>query len=158
MFAAISVLALSAGVQAAPPAPPTILTVADKPFDAGHSLVLQIEVDPAANIRSCIVEKSAERAGLYQAAKTIDVPPVPRQVLADLDRPGAVGAMTFDADIDDVVTGKPVWLRVRSINADGEKSPYVYATEAVVPTQQFFDGKRFWFFVVMAFVCGSVLA
>jgi hypothetical protein len=149
---------------ATPPNPPRIVSVSDKPFDDGHSVVVVLEADPDPAIKNYVIERAFERAGLYGNAQTPEPPSHPEPTEPPKELPPGVETVTvrqilrIENEVGGLPTDKPVWFLAHAVSTAGEKSPYVYSEQPVIPTQQLFDGNRFWFFVVTVFVCGSVIA
>ncbi|OAI54281.1 hypothetical protein AYO47_03190 [Planctomyces sp. SCGC AG-212-M04] len=158
LSACLGLLAMAADAQAAPPSPPTFVSVADKPFDDGHSVNLEVEADPDEAVSRVVIERAFEKNGLYAAPESIDFPSMPPAAISGVNQEAVRRSLFIKADFGGLPVGKPVWFRAHVLNTAGERSPYVYTEQPVIPTQQFFDGNRFWFFVVTAFVCGSVIA
>jgi hypothetical protein len=147
-------------VEAASPAPPTSISVHDVTLDAGDALEVMIDASSTKPIEGVkfVVQKSMEQNGVYKEAATVDASAVIKERLANPFSPRVPEDLVFDAEVGDIPSGKPVWFRAYAVNAAGEKSPYTYSSEPGIATQQFFDGNRFWFFIVTLFVCGSVVA
>jgi hypothetical protein len=51
----------------------------------------------------------------------------------------------------------PYFFRVTLVDVDGVESPPALTTSAIVPTRQWFDGDRFYLFIVIFIFCGSVI-
>ncbi|WP_231754070.1 DUF6754 domain-containing protein [Caulifigura coniformis] len=157
----LCLLLLAATADAAPPAPPRFVSITDKPFDNGHALVVVLDVDPEPAATTCILERSFERKGLYGEPQTLERP-TPAEPIQTSELPSNAEVVKLvthiETEVGDLPTDKPVWFRAYAVNAAGEKSAFVYSDQPTVATEQFFDGNRFWFFVVTVFVCGSVIA
>jgi hypothetical protein len=140
---------------AAPPQAPSQISASDKPLDGGDALhvIVTREVSEPADATKIVIQSSREEKGLYTEAAIISLDPAAGPKDA---KPNS--GPTLETDVTGVRTGKPIWIRAYAENAAGEKSAYVYASSPAIATQQFFDGHRFWFFIVTAFVCGSVIA
>jgi hypothetical protein len=147
--------------RSAPPAAPVRIKAVDVPWDAGHALavtVVQEESNVAEGVQY-VVQRSAERHGVYETVATLTEPrPQPEGPAAVTKASGSPPPWVFyETTVGDLATGEPVWLRAYAVNAQGEKSDAVMVEEAVAPTEEWFDGRKFWFFVTTMFVCGSVI-
>lgn len=58
-----------------------------------------------------------------------------------------------------LTASKPYWIRVVAVSASGEKSAFVETPrdQPVVPTPEWFDGRRAWFAGVAGLICGAVV-
>ncbi|WP_437186676.1 DUF6754 domain-containing protein [Planctomicrobium sp. SH668] len=140
--------------EAAPPAAPLDVTVANHPFDNGDQIdvfiMLPESEEPAPEIATeYLVERSAEERGIYE--KVAQVAPSPEELKQRKMRVIA----------KDCVRGEPYWFRVAAIDPtlDGEKSAFVTPAEnrPAIAVRESFDGSRFWVFVVMLLVCGAII-
>ncbi len=135
--------------QAAPLAPKSLVGV-DAPWDGGHAIRVLVD---ASNLSpgewsAITIQTSPEKDGIYTDAGAVTAP------VASPD----AAATKLEATISGMTSNTPTWLRAFAVNSAGEKSPYLYAEAPAVAIEQVFDGNRFWFFVVLSFVCGSVIA
>ncbi len=121
-------------------------------------MLVTVTRDPSApeDATKIVVQTAREEKGLFSDASTIDLTPAKGASAAESKSDSMSSAL--NTEVGDVETDEPIWIRAYAANDAGEKSAYVYAAEPVTPTQQFFDGNRFWFFIVTLFVCGSVIA
>lgn len=136
--------------QGAPPQPPKGIAAIDKPWDGGDQVQVIISRSPDDAPKSqnavtqYVVERTLEPGGVY-GNETI------------LDAKSIEGAPLVAA-VKEVPTGEGVFLRVAAMNAAGERSAWVQTLEPAVATRQWFDGDRFAFCVMLAIVCGAILA
>jgi hypothetical protein len=163
LVAAICLLTWMRVAQAAPPAPPVSVFAADVPYDSGESLRVAVAMEEAKlgndPIR-IVIQKCLEERGVYTEVATVSEVAEEPGGIAGLIR--SLGSpppwVYYIAKVDGVATDKPVWFRAYAVNNDGENSTYTSVKTPAVPSRQFFDGNRLWFFVVTLFVCGTVIA
>jgi len=151
LLVGLCVSLLATSVSAAPPAPVSV-TAADRPLDGGDALrvVVTRDLAVASDASKIVIQAAREEKGLFSDAATIS--------LEGEDGLKHAGKAALEIDVKEMPTDKSIWIRAYAVNAKDEKSAFAYASGPAVATEQFFDGNRFWFFVVTMFVCGSVIA
>ena len=144
-------LLVTTTASAAPPAPVSV-TAADRPLDGGDALRVVVTRDLAAasDATKIVIQAAREEKGLFTDAATIS--------LEGEEGLKHAGKADLEIDVKEMPTDKPIWIRAYASNANDEKPANAYAAGPATATEQFFDGNRFWFFVVTMFVCGSVIA
>lgn len=144
-------LAMGSGLTlAAPPAAPASAVAQDNPWDGGEKIRVTIGRSPDDKggidnpVVRYVVERTGEAYGAFLEVMTVDAP-------QDASEP-------LFAVVSNCPDGEEFWFRVAAQNALGEKSAWVSTSAPAAASRQIFDGRRFWFFVILAFVCGSILA
>jgi hypothetical protein len=134
---------------AAPPQPPAGIKAGDKPWDAGDQIQVTIDRSPdddpksANRVTRYVIERTLEQGGLFG-----------NEIIVDAK---TVKGSPFVATVKEVPADEQAWFRTAALNSAGERSAWVQTTEPAIASQQWFDGDRFWFFVILSIVCGAVL-
>jgi hypothetical protein len=143
----------SAADPPAMPRPPADIKAADHPWDDGTKIDVTFALsaddrsDASKIIAFYIVERSGERDGAFEAVGT---PHIPDQAAYQ------TGSIT--TTVDKCRRGEPYFFRVRAVTADGRKSAAVETSEPAYGVRQWFDGDHLWLAVIMAIVCGAIVA
>jgi len=129
----------AAGIAPAPE-PPTGLTAQDHGWDDGTKVDLSWTAPAVAPVR---IKKYNIYAG--ESAE------------GEFSPAGEAEHGATHAVVEKLVRGKPYFFRVTAVDTAGAESPPAVTTAAVVPTRQWFDGDRFYLFIVIFIFCGSVI-
>ncbi len=155
MAAFVVVCGWSAISNAAPPAPPSGITVKDAPNDAGTGLIVEWQLSPDdrkdADPR-VVVRYEIDR--LARPLKPENETPIKESKFAK------VGEVNFQLAkyLDQNANRQHEYLyRVRAVSVDGESSTAVESTVAVQPELQYFDMRRAWYLVLLVVVGGAVV-
>ncbi len=122
------------------PEPPSGLTAKDHGWDDGTKADLSWEapsVDPS-RIRKYKIYKSESADGSFTLAGE-----------AEGDVTGTV--------VEKLERDKPYVFQVTVVDVDGVESARSLTTSSIVPTRQWFDGDRFYLFIIIFIFCGSVI-
>src|SRR6202453_3275357 len=159
VFAVVVLLAnsrrsASAADPPAAPRPPADIKAADHPWDDGTKIDVTFALSPddRPDAKSKIVafytvERSGERDGAFEP---VGAPLIPGHA--------AYQTGTMTTTVDKCRRGEPYFFRVRAVTADGRKSAPVQTSEPVYGVRQWFDGDHLWLAVIMAIVCGTIVA
>lgn len=126
------------------PAPPSDVTVVDRPNDAGDGLIVKWTASPDDKMQG-------EKRGVVR----YDISRSP----ADQDAFEKVGEVTYGktefAD-PQVPRGEAFLYQVVAVSPDGASSTPAVSAEAVTPEMQFFNESRMWFGILLLVVAGAV--
>ena len=122
------------------PAPPGSLRAQDHPWDHGNRIELawDLSIDDPVRVTAYEVYNSTSAGGPFNLIGRVEN-----------------GTAAFSAEKLERGTG--YYFQVISISSEGEQSVPSRTTAAVVPTRQWFDGGRFWLFIIVLTFCGSVI-
>ena len=145
-------LATHATLFAAPPQPPTNLSVVDHPLDGGKTI--DVRFSPSADDpRGENTEQAFEYIVLASGEFHGEYAEVARTKYSG-------GAEIVTVPIGGRTAGVPDWFRVVAVNSAGQKSAFIETPENApgIATQQWVDGRRMLLAALMAVICGSVVA
>jgi hypothetical protein len=136
------------------PRPPADIKAADHPWDDGTKIDVTFALSPDDRpdakpniVAFYAVERSGERDGAFEP---VGAPLIPGQA--------AYKTGTMTTTVDKCHRGEPYFFRVRAVTADGRKSAPVETSEPVYGVRQWFDGDHLWLAIIMAIVCGTIVA
>ena len=150
LLSAISQFSLAADL----PRPPGDVKATDHPWDDGTKIDVTFSLSPDdqpdaghKRVAYYTIERSGERDGLFAA---VSPPIIPNQAAYDS------GSIT--TTIDKCRRGEPYFFAVVAVSPDGGKSAPVFTRDPTVATRQWFDADHLWLAVIMAIVCGTIVA
>lgn len=146
---ALAALAVVVALPAAAPPPPSGVVVADRPNDAGDGLVVSWhapDLDPASILRYDVFRKPAADAGSFEKIAEVTA------------NPDSLAEPQHSAVIDGLDAGVPYLVQVVTVGTDEVSSAPAEITEPVAPQMNWFDTRRIWLAILLAVVCGAVLA
>lgn len=132
--------------NANPPAPPGDVTIADRPNDAGQSLVVSWKLSP----------DDKKGAKPRKVVKYL----ILRRAAAEEDEFQQIDEVTSQKSsfVDKKAVGFKSYLyQVVAVGPDGSKSAPATSAEPVAPVMQMFDMSRAWFGIILLLVGGFVV-
>ncbi len=158
----VLLLWLSSAALAEEPAAPSVitpgsLTVKDRPWDNGNSLIVTIALDEPTFTAAVAVEstghvslsQSEEFGGLYVPVGSF--PPDDGYWIVDQEQ------RTLTRTISGLFPGRPYYFRVHWLSEAGDSQLIAQTTEAASPVRQWFVGEKWMLALVGVLVCGAVI-
>ena len=136
------------------PRPPESVSAADHPWDDGTKIDVTFPLSPDDRadaspklVAYYSVERSGERDGTFES---VGAPLIPDKA--------AYKNGIITTTIEKCHRGDPYFFRVRAVAPDGRKSVAAETPEPAVGVRQWFDGDHLWLAVLLASLCGAVVA
>jgi hypothetical protein len=136
------------------PRPPVDVNAADHRWDDGTKLDVTLSLSPDdradgdhKRVAFYTVARSGERDGIYEP---VGAPLIPDKA--------AYETGTITTTIEKCRRGEPYYFEVFAVSSDGHISDAAKSTEPAIGTRQWFDGDHLWLGLIMAAVCGTIVA
>ena len=134
--------------------PPADVKAADHPWDDGTKIDVTFSLSPDdrpddnhKTVAFYTVERSGEHDGIFEP---VGGPRIPGKAAYD--------SGTITTTIDKCRRGEPYYFAVFAVAPNGRKSQPVFTRSPAVGVRQWFDGDHLWLALIMAVVCGTIVA